>query len=84
MATTSWIGSAVDEYALDDIVESYVDWREQARSVWVAYASWDTAPETEARLRFAAYLAELDQEQRTCEVHAATVARTVARHAHAP
>lgn len=78
MATTSWSLGRGEEYALDDIVESYVDWREQARSVWAAYSLWDRASPDDAGLRFAAYLAALDQEQRTCEVHAATVARTAA------
>jgi hypothetical protein len=75
------IGSAIDQYAVDDIVDAYVDWREQSRHVWIAYARWASAPADDAQLRFAAYLAELDQEQRACDVYAATVSRTAAIHA---
>jgi hypothetical protein len=81
METMPPIGSAIDQHAVDDIVDAYVGWREQAKSVWIAYARWASAPPDDARLRFAAYLAELDQEQRTCDVYAATVSRTAAMHA---
>lgn len=66
----------VDECVVEDVVDAYVDWREQSRSVWRAYRRWSRGRPDDVAVRFAAYLAELDQEQRACEVYAATVART--------
>jgi hypothetical protein len=67
------------EYLLDDVIDAYVDWREGSRSVWQAYHHWLRAPAEDASLRFAAYLAELDQEQRACDVYQATIACIVDR-----
>jgi NAD-dependent SIR2 family protein deacetylase len=72
-------GAGIDDYALDDVMDAYVDWREQSRSVWDAYQRWLYADAQDERLRFAAYLAELDQEQRASDVYAATIDRTLAR-----
>jgi hypothetical protein len=48
---------------LDDLLDGYVDWRESARAVADAYARWSFASGPERALRFAAYIATLDQEQ---------------------
>jgi hypothetical protein len=72
-------GADIDDYALDDVMDAYVEWREQSRSVWDAYQRWMYAAPHDERLRFAAYLAELDQEQRASGVYAATIDRALAR-----
>jgi NAD-dependent SIR2 family protein deacetylase len=72
-------GADLDDYALEDVMDAYVDWREQSRSVWDAYQRWMHAAPQDECLRFAAYLAELDQEQRASAVYAATIDRTLAR-----
>jgi len=59
---------------LDDLLESYVDWRESARAVAEAYARWSFAPAAERAVRFAAYTATLDQEQKTDAAYAEAVA----------
>jgi hypothetical protein len=58
---------------LDDLLDGYVDWRETARAVADAYARWSFASEPEHALRFAAYTATLDQEQKTASAYAAAV-----------
>jgi hypothetical protein len=50
---------------LDDLLDGYVDWRASARAVADAYARWSLAFGPERALRFAAYTATLDQEQKT-------------------
>jgi NAD-dependent SIR2 family protein deacetylase len=66
-----------DDYVLEDVIDAYVDWREQSQAVWLAYQRWLTASRADAPLQFAAYLAELDQEERASAVYAATIDRTV-------
>lgn len=68
-----------DEYVRQDVIDAYVDWREQSQRVWLAYYRWSGARPVDAALALAAYIAELDQEQRTCDVYAATIARTAGR-----
>jgi hypothetical protein len=58
---------------LDDLIDGYVDWREIARAVADAYARWSFASRPECALRFAAYTAALDQEQKTAAACAEAV-----------
>jgi hypothetical protein len=58
---------------LDELVDGYVDWRESARAVAAAYARWSFAPGLERTLRFAAYKATLDREQKTAAAYAEAV-----------
>jgi hypothetical protein len=57
----------------DTVFSAYVDWREQCRRVHAAYARWCGAHADESVLRFAAYAAELDREQRACDAFAASI-----------
>jgi hypothetical protein len=68
--TFSWVMAII----LDELVDGYVDWRESARAVADAYARWSCAPGPERTLRFAAYNAALDREQKTAEAYADAVA----------
>jgi hypothetical protein len=58
---------------LDDLLDDYVDWRESARAVADAYSRWSIASGRERALRFAAYTATLDQEQKTAAEYAGAV-----------
>jgi hypothetical protein len=77
MTVVSRINIGVEGFVLDDVVDAYVEWHEQSQGVWLAYRHWSEAPPEDLQLRFAAYVAALDQEQRACEVYAATIAQTV-------
>lgn len=67
--TSSWPVAIM----LDELVDGYVDWREGARAVADAYARWSCASGPERTLRFAAYNATLDQEQKTAAAYAEAV-----------
>jgi hypothetical protein len=67
--TYSW----PEEVRVDYLLAGYVDWRESARQVADAYARWSLASGPERTLRFAAYTATLDQEQKTAAVYAEAV-----------
>ena len=53
---------------IDDVMEAYVEWREECVSAMQAYERWSSFPVHERRLAFAAYQAALDRE------HAASIA----------
>jgi hypothetical protein len=63
---------------LDEVVTAYTAWQRYSQSVHSAYDAWAAAEADESALRYAAYLEELDREQRACELYAATVARASA------
>jgi hypothetical protein len=46
----------------DEIIELYLDWREEAALVADAYAAWADAPADEQGWCFAAYSAAIDRE----------------------
>lgn len=58
---------------LDHLLDDYVNWRESASAAGDAYARWSSAPRYERALRFAAYRATLDQEQKTADAYAQAV-----------
>jgi hypothetical protein len=58
---------------VDEMMALYVGWREHADKVADAYARWSAAPPEERAMRFAAYLATLDQEQATASDYADTI-----------
>jgi hypothetical protein len=58
---------------LDDLLDGYVDWRDSARAAADAYRRWSVASLAERTLRFAAYTATLDQEQKTAAAYAEAV-----------
>jgi hypothetical protein len=68
-------GNVIENQLIDDVVNTYVDWREQSERVWRAYHDWSTVAPPEAALRFAAYVAELDREHRASDAYADAVTR---------
>jgi hypothetical protein len=58
---------------VDDLLAGYVDWHESARAVADAYAQWSLPSGPERALRFAAYTATLDQEQKTASAYTEAV-----------
>jgi hypothetical protein len=67
--------SLIDGQLIDDVVNTYVDWRQQSERVWRAYHDWSTTAPPDTSLRFAAYVAELDREHRASEAYADAVTR---------
>ena len=58
---------------VDEMVMSYVDWREDAAAVEPAYVWWSEAPSGEEAQSFAAYCAALDQEESAAATYALAV-----------
>ena len=69
---------AINGAHLDNVVTAYVEWHKHSKFVRLAYDAWSGAgPDEEAR-RYAAYLEELDREQRACELYATAISRAAA------
>ena len=57
----------------DEIIDLYLDWREEAAGVADAYATWADAPADEKVPCFAAYLAAIDREEAAARSYADVV-----------
>jgi hypothetical protein len=51
----------------------YTDWREDAAAAAEAFYQWSVAPPADTALRFAAYVAALDQEESAAAVYAQAI-----------
>jgi hypothetical protein len=60
---------------VDDVIDAYVDWREECHYVRDAYRRWSRAPRADAMLAFAAYAAALDREERASAYYAGRLSR---------
>ena len=63
---------------VDDLIHTYVAWREECTRVESAYGRWHAARGAERRLAFAACLAALDGEDHAAAVYRTLVERTAA------
>jgi acetoin utilization deacetylase AcuC-like enzyme len=72
------------EQLLDEVVDAYVDWREESTEVWDAYERWSRAPAADAPLAFSAYCAAVDREERASYVYAELMTRAAAPGHHCP
>jgi hypothetical protein len=64
----------------DAVALAYVEWHKQAYRVRQVYEAWRTAERVERSCRFAAYLEQLDREQRACELYAVALSHSAASH----
>ena len=55
---------------LDELMDAYVDWREECNALRDAYDRWSTASPDERSLAFVAYRAALDLEEQASTVYA--------------
>jgi hypothetical protein len=58
---------------VDELIERYVEWREQALEVWEAYSDWTGTTGADRDGAACRYRAVLDREQRACELYAELV-----------
>jgi hypothetical protein len=65
----------IDRQLVDEVVDAYVDWREERATVWDAYERWTSAPVPDSPLAFSAYRAALDREERAACVYADIMTR---------
>jgi hypothetical protein len=59
---------------VDDMLDRFVEWREDAAAVADAYRRWSDAPARDEAWRFGAYIAALDQEESAAQSYAVVVA----------
>jgi hypothetical protein len=60
---------------IDDLMDVYVNWREECAALAVAYKHWSNVPTAERGLAFAAYQAALDREERASSAYAERIDR---------
>ena len=58
----------------DEIIDLYLDWREEAAAVAGAYALWADAPVDDKAARFAAVTAAIDREEAAARGYADVLA----------
>ena len=60
---------------IDEMMDRYVDWREQCIALRNTYERWSTGPVAERKLAFATYRAALDLEEHASLVYADRINR---------
>jgi hypothetical protein len=75
MRTVFGSDSALVQWAIDELVECYVSWREECHAVGMAHERWVDSTRDEGRLAYAAYVAALDREEQAARTYAAHVER---------
>jgi hypothetical protein len=66
---------------IDDIMDAYLEWRQQSAAVTAAYAHWQGAATSHAASAFGAYTAALDREELASNSYARLLQQS--RHLHA-
>ncbi len=75
--------AAADPWAIDEMLDRYISWREECGAVRLAYRHWVDADRREQGLAYAGYLTALDGEERAARAYASQVDR-VSRNASPP
>ena len=73
----------VDKQLVDEVMDAYVDWREECAGVRDAYERWARAPRIDAAGAFSAYRAALDREECASHAYADRLAGITAGNGHA-
>ena len=63
-------GKRMPVWPIDEVLETYVRWRQTCEQVRIAYAGWGSSGQRESGLAFAAYRAALDREECAARSHA--------------
>jgi hypothetical protein len=66
---------------IDDVMDAYVEWRQQSADVGGAYRRWLAAHSCDTTLAFAAYHAALDREEVASRTYASLIQRNRNLHA---
>jgi hypothetical protein len=67
------------EELIDELIEMYVDWREECIRLRYAYGRWLSVPAEERDLAFAGYRAALDREEQVSVAYAKHIERIRSR-----
>jgi hypothetical protein len=63
----------------DEVLATHAEWQCRARAAGTAYQAWRDAERSERACRWAAYVAQLDGEQRAAEAYADALRRAAER-----
>jgi hypothetical protein len=69
------LGRAARERLADEVIETYVYWRETCVAVERTYADWCRTPRRERRLAHAVHVSALDREECAAHAHREAVER---------
>jgi hypothetical protein len=72
------MGKGIRDTVIDDVMDAYVDWRQESAEVESAYQRWSTAAPPDTALAYAAYVAALDREDRASNFFARVTRHAVA------
>ena len=75
MHTVTDSATAFGQWAIDEMLECYISWREECAAVRAAYQQWADSDRRERGLVYAGYLAALDREERAARTYAGHVER---------
>jgi|HubBroStandDraft_4_1064222.scaffolds.fasta_scaffold529687_1 hypothetical protein len=64
---------------VDEMLDRYVEWREDAYAVKEAYTRWCGAPARDEKWRFSVYMASLELEEASAKTYAAVVSKLDSR-----
>jgi hypothetical protein len=64
------VKTPVRPHLIDDLMDLYVEWREECAAVREAYAHWAHVPSMQKEPAFVAYRFALDREERASAVYA--------------
>jgi predicted lipoprotein len=68
-------GREARERLADEVIETYVSWREACAAVDQTYADWCRSPRGERRLAHAVHVAAVDREESAAHTHREAVER---------
>jgi hypothetical protein len=71
------LGGAVRERLADEVIETYVSWREACVAVEWTYAEWCRTPRDDRRLAHALHVSALDREECAAQAHRDAVEHVV-------
>jgi hypothetical protein len=75
MATVFDSDTTLTRWAVDELLECYVSWREECHAVRLAYQRWVDSTRCEARLAYAGFVAALDREEHAARAYASHIER---------
>jgi len=67
--------TAFGQWAIDEMLERYISWREECAAVRMAYQQWADSDRRERGLAYTGYLTALDGEERAAGTYAGHVER---------
>jgi hypothetical protein len=69
------LARAARERLADEVIETYVTWREACAAVDHTYADWCRSPRGQRRLAHAVHVAAVDREESAAQTHREAVER---------